>query len=181
MLKIYKYIYYIYIILFTLRKINLINAIEINIKNDNINNLEDIIYHNQNEDNLILHFNENYYDMSNISFKGFNITVISNITFLGYKENIIFDFKNKSNGLINISYSENSGNTVLFENIIFKNYFDPSTRHMFTINIDSDTNYLKFKNCTFTDNQYFIFGFNVYSFQPSNQDYFVSFDECKFL
>jgi len=183
MSNIYKYI--VYILLSILCKIN---AKEVIIESKDINNIENVInIESQKEENLILKFNEKYYDMSNLPSKGINLFITSNITFSGYSEEIIFDFKNENNGIMNITYLENKWNNtniVKFENIIFKNFGQEckEKKYMFIIDSDTDMNYLKFENCTFIDNKHTLFKLNVSNYDDTflNSDYFITFDNCVF-
>jgi len=182
MSKIYDYITFIYIIYFFL--LYEINSKVVEIKSENINNLEDVIIQNsQNDENLVLTFNENYYNMSNFPFEGINISITSNITFSGLTDGTVFDFKNFNNGFMKIMFKRNKGDTIKFENIIFKNFYpdiDIVYAFMFSYNFESDGNYIKYENCVFIDNNYTLFNIKMSYTKTINSDYFISFDHCNF-
>jgi len=182
MSNIYKYI--VYILLSILCKII---AKEVIIENENINDLENVIKDNSQEESLILKFKERYYDMSNFPFKKIYFLVNSNVTFSGYSDGTILDFKNITNGIMDITYSEHKGITLKFENMIFKNFGGQEIKtadYMFEIDFDSDENYLQFENCTFMNIQYTIFyilNLNAsYKKYNNNSDYFITFVNCNF-
>ncbi len=166
-----------------------INAKEIIISSENINNIENVINENsKNEENLVLKFKEKYYDMSELPS---DLLIASNVTFSvtfsGYSDGTIFDFKNDFNGIINITYSNNIKSIIKFENIIFENFgqdIEPDD-HMFSVNFDTDENYLKFENCTFRDIHYTIFEMKISYNKENNNllfnpDYYITFDNCNF-
>ncbi len=113
--------------------------------------------------------------------------ITSNVIFSGCSDGTVFDFKNNNNGLIGIKYSNDTSNTVKFENIIFKNFGENMNRknYMFSVISYSDKNYLKFENCTFTDIRYIIFDVDIsnnkeYNDISYNSDYFITFINCNF-
>jgi len=183
--NIFKYL--IYILLFIFGEV-IAKDVIIEIKNNNVNTLGKAITENSKfSDSLILKFNDNYYDMSNLPSEKINIYVTSNITFSGFSNGTYFDFKNDNKGFMKIKYLKDEINTIKFENIIFKNYGKDvdGSNNMISVNFESDKNYLKFENCTFIDNQYIIFDMNV-SYNKEdykmtlNSDYFITFDNCNF-
>ncbi|OUM60982.1 hypothetical protein PIROE2DRAFT_13143 [Piromyces sp. E2] len=173
-MKKFHNLYYIYILLFILYKIYIVNTKKVDINVEDVVNLENIITQTETGENIILTFNEKYYDMSNLSSKIINIYVNSNVTFSGLKDGTVFDFKNKNNGLMNISYLKNKKDILKFENIIFKNCYEDvniSKGYMFTVNLSTDEVFLMYENCTFIDNRYSLFGLNINFYKPLNPDY----------
>jgi len=146
-----------------------------------------IIKNTKNDENIILKFDEKYYDLSKFPYEVINIPVTSNITFLGRFDGTVFDFKKNDNGMMKFSNLKDNGNIVKFENIIFKNFGQElnSDINIFSFNSDTDRNYLKIKNCTFINNQYTLFDINIsyfeeYSNVAFNSEYFIIFDNCDF-
>jgi len=150
---------YIYIFYYIIFKLTRIQSKSVIIKSDeNYIYLKDIIKNNQNDNNneLILEFVDDYYDMLKYSdFKIFNteISVQSSIIFKGNSNGTIFDYKNDYFGNIHMSYEEKNKMLVKFENIIFKNYNPSSQYRVGFVNVITHTNdfQLQFINCTFVD------------------------------
>jgi len=91
-------IYNIFIYHITL---SLAKEIIIKKRSDNFYNIRNIIEENQNDDQLILKFLDDYYDFSLVNYQ-INFEVISNVTFVGGKKGTIFEFdyaENKSGNI----------------------------------------------------------------------------------
>jgi len=153
-LNYYSFAFALYILLALMR----IQAKTIIIKNDeSYIKMKDIINNNQNDNELILEFVDNYYDMRKYkSFEIYNteISIQSFITFKGNSNETIFDYKSNYYGNIHMSYEGKKNMLVKFENITFKNFNPISQIHVGFINVISHVNnfQLQFYNCTFIDN-----------------------------
>lgn len=105
-----------------LLKCLVINSKEIIINEENIINLKNFLQQQQDND-LILYFVQEYYDMTVISDYNLDTYVNTNISFIGNKNGTTFDFKNKYKSAIYFIFNdERKKYEIKMENIIFDNY-----------------------------------------------------------
>jgi len=139
----------------TITCVNVINALELTIKNDEDDfiNISDVIYDNQIDDELILNFVDSYYDMTKVS-NSFDISVFVDVTIKGNTNGTIFDYKNSFVKGISVDYPY-PGQTLKFENIIIQNFgnteFDDEYGAIEIFAFFNDFNFIT-DNCTFRDN-----------------------------
>eukprot|EP00833_Pecoramyces_ruminatium_P013753 jgi/Orpsp1_1/1187785/evm.model.d7180000060165.1 len=143
-------------IFFSLLFYNTVYSKEFYIKNDNdFKDLTHIINDNQNDNELIIHLIDNYYDMSVLPYT-IDMSIITNISFIGNKNGTIFDYKRDKKGRMIFNIINNKGETIKFENIIFEN-FNPDGVYeieILLINAISDNYFFIVNNCTFQNNDY---------------------------
>ncbi|OUM66287.1 hypothetical protein PIROE2DRAFT_6523 [Piromyces sp. E2] len=173
------------ILFFIIISKNYIYAKEFIIRNtiNDFENLSNIIKENQNDDELVLNFVDEYYYTPESNGR-YGIDVNSNITFRGNKNGTVYDFHHERNREYLFAFSVTKGKTVKFENFIFKNYYADNERpglYMFTVTADTDNHYLKFYNCTFQNNYYTIFRSRVENKKPTHTDPSYVFEKCNFM
>lgn len=157
---------------------------EFNIKNGEPNfiNLNTLVNSNQDKNELIINFVDDYYDMTKLSYT-IDFVVDSNITFRGKKDGTtIFNYGNFKRGRFVFAIPNNSGNVIKIENIIFEEFdskgeigldillFMPST----------DNYYAYINNCIFRNNNYRIMRIELNYDKPSHEDPSVVFKNCDF-
>ncbi|ORX57717.1 hypothetical protein BCR36DRAFT_402149, partial [Piromyces finnis] len=138
----YKYYIYIYIVLF-----KIFYSRGYNITIENIESLK-LISNTYEVINII--FENNYYDMTNSYYN--NIAVDGEINLIGKGKNgTIFDFKNTKKGGFNVSFNNENGSKLTFQNIIFQDFTNAGDENISLIQID-ETNLnqkIYFQNCIF--------------------------------
>jgi len=159
---------------------------EIIIKNndENWNNLKDVINDNQNDKELILRFEDDYYDVNfeNV-FSSLELMISSDVFFIGNKNGTVFDFMENIIGY-NILYLRNKGDTLKFENIIFKNFAVKQlilySVPLFSIRTTTDNFNLIYTNCTIQDSKAAFI--SIYATNPKSisSSYSVQIDNCIF-
>ena len=129
-------------------------AKEITFRNDsNFSMLQQIINNSMDEDDLIVRFEDDYYDMTELPFS-IGIPVLSNISFIGNKNGTIFDYKNQKKGVINYSFNRNNL-TLKIKNIIFENYnseYFKNKENVLSIRSYIEDFHIVIENCTFRNN-----------------------------
>jgi len=153
-----------------------------NIESD-FDNLPNIINNNQNDNELILNYVDDYY-YTTMSYERYEISVETNITFRGNKNGTIYDFHHERNREFWIQFPSEKGKTVIFENFIFRNYYanyEMGGLHMFIVMAFTDNFKILFNNCTFEDNNYAIFRAVIHNLKPTHTDPSIVFNKCKFM
>ncbi|OUM67533.1 hypothetical protein PIROE2DRAFT_4936 [Piromyces sp. E2] len=180
-----KIIYIIIYIFFTiLIKIIKVDGKAITLRNtdDSFYNLNNIISSNQNDKELIINLPDDYYDMSLQPFT-IDIAIMTNIKIIGNNNGTIFDYKNKYSGVFNVRFTQNKGETVIIENIVFINLLEENKprygiNFFYATAIDNtvklvhayhrndiaaenfDCSAISFKNCNFINNKGLFFSYN---------------------
>ncbi|ORY28851.1 hypothetical protein LY90DRAFT_674031 [Neocallimastix californiae] len=122
------------------------------------NNLLNIINNNQEENELILYFTDDYYDLTKVSKFKFDISIESNISFIGNEKGTVFDYKGDSRGTFELNFHNvhGYGKTIKFNNIVFKNYYANtkviSGVQIIQINSFSLNFFVILNNCIFQNN-----------------------------
>ena len=144
----------IYILIFILiYKIQLIHTRVYHITNDDfklefVNDLRNI------DDEVIVYFDNDYYDLSkqgDINFSSIDIT----ITFVGMGVNgTVFDYKNSNKGTFRMSFMRENNSIITFKNIIFQNFSDLGNLYLslFLISGERLMNKVFFQGCIFKNN-----------------------------
>jgi len=175
-----RIIFFIFLLLFNLK----IYAKEIIVEFNSTNFFElgSLIKNNQNDGNLVLLFEDDYYDMSVINtVSAVDISVNSNISFIGNKNGTVFDYNYGKIGGFKFDFSRLKNDTVKFENITFKKYKEKViSQGMTTLTVFSSTdNYnMIFNNCNFIENEYVILNIVLTCKKTSNP--FIFFNNCNF-
>jgi len=127
--------------------------ITIEYQDSNWDILKSVINDNQNEEELIIKFSDDYYffRLENDLNDFLEINVNSNIKFIGDDNGTVFDFNQESYSF-HFSFNK-KGYSVRFENIIFQNYKHPSLDSgLIIIQSKSDDFSLIIEKCTFKNN-----------------------------
>jgi len=126
--------------------------------NNEFINLKEIIVENQNFNELILNFVDEYYDMTNINDYSVEINVDTNIIFNGNKNGTVFDYNYKCRGSFNLLFNGIKNEIIKFNDIIFKNFNHIVRDNVHAIAINGNNNHFRveFNNCTFQNNNYLI-------------------------
>lgn len=137
------------------------------------------------DEGLVLRFVDDYYDMT-IHHYRIEVSIFTNITFIGNKNGTVFDYKNDRRSAIGYLLPLNKGETIKYENIIFKNYhtdsFDIVGIQMLRVQaVNSNNFYIIFNNCTFQNNNHNIFQFDVPCPSHSQENTPIKFINCNFL
>jgi len=172
MAKIYQILFNIYIIFISLSILE-INSKEISIRNndDNFINLQNIINENQSNNELVIKFEDDYYDMSKLTF-AVELIVNTDIKIIGKNNGTTFDFNNDKKGKLTFSFLRNRGEIVQLININFINFFSEELVGVQLITVISNFYNFQFivNNCNFQDNHYVIFHFKIYCSKLSSMD-----------
>ncbi|OUM66935.1 hypothetical protein PIROE2DRAFT_5795 [Piromyces sp. E2] len=175
---------FIHVILFFFIDITFEKEITIKNHDENWNNLKNVINDNQNDEELILRFVDNYYTVyyDNI-FSSIELMITGNVSFIGNENGTVFDFLDNIIGY-NIQYLRNKGDVVKFEKIIFKNSLVGfSTKYsipLFAIRASTDYFNLIFSNCTFEDNKAPIMSVDITTSKSTASTYSVQINDCFF-
>jgi len=158
---------------------------EITIKynDNNWKKLKSVIKDNQNDNELILRFVDNYYlfvfdDLES----SMEISIYSNIKFIGNNNGTVFDFDNNFQAF-KTEFSRNKGDILKYENIVFKNFKYHTLSEgigIMYLSSKSDNFTLAFENCTFQDNYNSLLYLDVNNQKVSKNDYSVIINNCKF-
>jgi len=107
------------------------------------------------ESDLIIYFEDEYYDMSSLDFFVFEFTMNINISFIGRKQGTIFDYNNDKKSIIKTIFNNIKGKMFTIENIIFDNFFNDGGYGVSYLIIESYTFdfYFVFNNCTFRNSK----------------------------
>jgi len=179
------FITYIFIYIFIIY-INIILCIkEIIIHHDNFDNIKNIIKDNQDDDELIIKFIENYYNMTYLDYDT-DITVLSKITIIGNENGTIFDYDNKRKGVLNVIFTDagEKNKYLNIYNIIFKNFMDKKIVY-YGINImklitHSDRFFFTLSNCKFQNNYGNIFYLISQCSKSTHEEPSIVFNNCSF-
>jgi len=106
-----------------------------------------VFIRNNLEEDLVLYFVNDYYDLSVVKEFKWDINIMHDIYFIGNKNGTIFDYKKGQKGNFTLIYSRGKGETVKFENIIFQNYYK-SDVNAININASTDMFHFEMNNCT---------------------------------
>ena len=170
----YKIILYFCILLLLYQNVK--SEVVVNINHNNIRNIYNLIAYN--DEDLLLEFNENSYNFP--VYEVVQIAVNKDIHFQGNHNMTILDFTNNSYGLP-IYFKECKGQTLTFENLIFRNYHPYNINlNLINVNIYGSDNYkINFKNCIFENVEYLCDIF--YPINKRTQKFYnVMFDNCIF-
>ncbi|ORX64116.1 hypothetical protein BCR32DRAFT_273221 [Anaeromyces robustus] len=172
---------FILFIFFILFQSLIIDAKDYKIKNDSnlFYDLNSIISQNQNSDELILNFVDNYYDMSLLNDYSIDISVETNIYFIGNINGTYFDYKNGPRGTMHFNiYNGGKDKTISYDNIIFGN--SSPTASLIRLESTKDQMNVVFNNCTFENHNNNIINFQItctYQVQLTPQ---IVFNKCNF-
>jgi len=153
---------------------------------NSFDNIGSIIANNQNNKELIINLEDEYYDMSKLS-QSFEFPIMTNIKLIGNNNGTVFDYKNKYRGIFNLKFAQNKNETIIFENIIFNNLLDESGPsyeiNIFFIEASSDNFNLIFNNCLFQYNHGCILRTESKCVKSSRTDDSapIIFNNCNFL
>ncbi|OUM59805.1 hypothetical protein PIROE2DRAFT_14573 [Piromyces sp. E2] len=170
------YIYIIFILIFFLE----INTKEIFIhhNDDNFNYLQKVINENQYDTELIVRFEDDYYDMSKLLYST-EITVNTNITLIGKSSGTTLDFKKDKKGRLSLNFLRTRGEKVQLINLNFINFYvskDLVGVQVITV-ISKSNNFLFIvDNCNFQDNNHVVFHFKTYcnKLSPIDTQFFIT-------
>jgi len=189
---IYKFVFsYILILIYNLQlRGGGVEGKEIKIKyqDENFYKFFNIINGYQEEEDLILNFTDQYYDMTDIPQVNNDITIHSNVILRGHAKGTILDYNSNKFGTFTILYAQKQ-KTFKLENFIVKNYRgvseddNDSNLPLFDISnakVGDDFNFVV-KNCQFMNIAYDIFTFHIDSSAETNKNYPITFDSCQFM
>ncbi|ORX59216.1 hypothetical protein BCR36DRAFT_366402 [Piromyces finnis] len=164
--------------------VKILFAKEIVIRNDDDywKNFANTLNNNQNDNELILRFIDDYYIIDYVSNSALNLLITKKVIFRGNENGTVFDYIDKRIGF-NIKFSTNKDEKLSFENIIFKNYQEKVILNgvpLLDIQSSISDFYITFDNCIFQDNKYKIFQLKVDSFKSLKSEYHLIFNNCKF-
>ncbi|ORX56027.1 hypothetical protein BCR36DRAFT_280853 [Piromyces finnis] len=178
-------IYYILIFSIILNKFNLkyVNAKLIKVKNndDNFYNLKNLINNNQDEE-LIINFVDDYYNMTLIEAFSIDISLINNVSLIGNINGTVFDYNHQGRkGPFKFSTEYNYSLT--FENIIFTNFNQELESFVYILAITSKTEqfHVYINNCSFKNNNYDLILLNFTSSKKIKVDPQIQFNNTEFI
>jgi len=148
----------------------------------NFRNLNNILNDNRENDELVLYFDEQYYDMNEFPFT-IDATVHLNISFVGNKNGTIFDYNHGKKGRFIFYNFESKGVTIKMENIIFENFnsLGAAEIDIITFYAMSDNVYFIFNNCIIQNNNYRFFRLNYNCNAPTHSNPSIIFNDCDFM
>jgi len=157
------------------------------VKEYTVNNITDFnqfitkVQHEQDSD-VIIYFEDEYYDMSSLDFYIFEFPVNSNISFIGRKQGTIFNYNNDRKGVMKATFNNIKGKKFTIENIIFDNFFNDGGYGVSYLIIESYTFdfYFVFNNCTFRNSKSPSLGITKYYSNLSISHENVIFNNCNF-
>ncbi|ORY85198.1 hypothetical protein LY90DRAFT_663470 [Neocallimastix californiae] len=156
--KILKYLYSIILIILFLIFIGKVKSLELIIRNNDpiFPNLNEVLDYNQNNNELILRFVDDYYDLTKLLHYSIDVSVTTNITLIGCEKKTIFDYKNNKKGVLLFTLTGFKKDSVRIENIIFENYYTFDVGYneinLFYLKAVYNTFYFHIKNCIFRNN-----------------------------
>ncbi|ORX77656.1 hypothetical protein BCR32DRAFT_295479 [Anaeromyces robustus] len=155
----------------------------IHFNDTNFYNMETIINQNQNTNELIIRFVDNYYDLS-LLWYSVELEIKANVSIIGNKNGTIFDFKGDHRGRVCFNFIKTENVAVKVENLILQNF---STQGVYIekeiIKVIAGKNDLQviFNNCVFRNNDYHIIQYDIHT---NNGEIFpitqFIFNECDF-
>ncbi|OUM62489.1 hypothetical protein PIROE2DRAFT_11179 [Piromyces sp. E2] len=145
------------------------------------NDFNNFIKDNQNYDEIILYFIDDYYDMSKLPHY-IDVTVSTNIFIIGNENGTVFDYKGNYQGRVIFNFSSNKEYKIIYENIIIENYF-ADKKGLNIINMDSNFNkfYFEVNNCTFHNNMSSIFRFGLNTSPQENPNIKILINNSRFF
>jgi len=155
----------------------------INNNEESFQKMIDILHYMQNSDELILYFEDDYYDIYEFSVDyDILVTVSSNITIIGNNNGTVFDFNNERKGVFIFSHTEDKVKSVTFENIIFKNArsVDPSIDLVRFVS-NTDKLFSTFNNCTFQNIFFNIIAIFSSCTKSNHEEASLLINNCKFM
>jgi len=158
MKKILKFLYSIILIILFLIFIGKVKSLELIIRNNDpiFPNLNEVLDYNQNNNELILRFVDDYYDLTKLLHYSIDVSVTTNITLIGCEKKTIFDYKNNKKGVLLFTLTGFKKDSVRIENIIFENYYTFDVGYneinLFYLKAVYNTFYFHIKNCIFRNN-----------------------------
>jgi len=132
------------------------------------------------DNDVIIYFENEYYDVSLLDEYDFEITMDVNVKFIGRTEGTILDYHNDKKGKIKAQFSQGKSKKFTMENIIFENY--ESDKYVYILNFISRTFdfYIELKNCTFRNCVSSFLSVDKYdSNNPIQHDHLL-IENCKF-
>ena len=178
-----EYFLFIWFIILNTFNIYFVSATKVfSLKNDDyyFYNL-DILINNNQDDDLIINFVDDYYDMSLAEPFNFGITVNHNIALIGNKNGTIFDYNNQGRkGPFKVSIFSDS---LTFENITFTNFDQLSDNNVYMIAISAQTEqfHIYINNCSFIENNYDLMVFNFNSKRIIEVDPQIQINNTNFM
>lgn len=120
---------------------------------DNFINLDTFLKNIQNDD-IILNFEDSYYDMTILSTYSVEVTLNVNLSIIGNKNGTVFDYKNGRRGPMIFNILTSKKETIKIENIIFKNF--SSENNIYTLKVGGITDNFEvyINNCDIINNNY---------------------------
>jgi len=126
------------------------------------------IKNNQNYDQIVLYFVDNYYNMTELPYS-IEISVNSDIYFIGSGNETVFDYDGKKYGRLIFNIYNLKEYKIKFENIILRNYYaDVRGIQMITLITRTIKYNFEINNCIFEDNMYTILHFSAYTNHQDN-------------
>ena len=155
---------------------------------DSFPKLGDIITNNQDDEELIVYFVDDVYDMSVLPADTLLINVINKVKFLGNENGTVFNYNYDRNGIFKVSINSvdrDRGELFTLENIIFEKYKNDRASDgiqiMFVVATSDNFQFLV-KNCTFRDNDFKLFRIDVQVTKNYKNNWpYILFDHCKFM
>ena len=109
------------------------------------------VQHEQDSD-VIIYFEDEYYDMSSLDIYTIEFTVDTNIKLIGRKQGTTFNYNNLRKGVMKILFNNIKGKKFTIENIIFENFYGHNVFNLFIESYTFDF-YFELNNCTFRNNE----------------------------
>ena len=149
----------------------------VNNKTD-LNQLITNVQHEQDSD-VIIYFEDEYYDMSSLDIYTIEFTVDTNIKLIGRKQGTTFNYNNLRKGVMKILFNNIKGKKFTIENIIFENFYGHNVFNLFIESYTFDF-YFELNNCTFRNNESPIISFIKYYSNSLISHENIIFNNCNF-
>jgi len=156
--------------------------------NDNtFYDLKTIIKNNQNDEELVLKFNDSRYYMKELDY-GVELNVETNIILSGNENKTVFDYGGEKNqkGKFFFTILKNQKNikfeNIIFENFLYQNSYRTDDIFIITISIYHQFNFIfSFENCIFRNNGQDLINFYPDVVKKPNTESILFFNKCEFM